>query len=122
MTRSLPLEANANFFASFFGRQDRQRRRAFGERALAGLEIIAITVVVAAQHRAVEKLPRRLQIGFFVWTVPGKSKIFSLDERQEHLAPAKVDFFHAAGRYFTYAGNGNVADPHPIYAAAFCRR
>ena len=52
----LPFEANTDFFASFFSGQNRQRRRAFGQRALAGIEIVTITMIVAANLAAIEKL------------------------------------------------------------------
>jgi hypothetical protein len=55
-------------------------------------------MIVAADRRAVEKLARRLEVGLFVRTLPGKGKIFSLDECEEHLTPAEVDFLYAAGR------------------------
>lgn len=53
----LPLEANTNFFAPFFRRQNGQRRRAFGQGALAGVKIITIAMVGTAQQTALEKLP-----------------------------------------------------------------
>ena len=53
----LPLEANTNFFTPFFRRQNGQRRRAFGQCAIAGVKIVAVAVVGTAQQTALEKLP-----------------------------------------------------------------
>jgi hypothetical protein len=112
--KELPLETNTNFFASFLGRQDRQRRRALGQRALTGCKIVAIAVIGATDRCAAQKLTGNLEIGFFVWTMSGKSKIFPLDERQEHLAPAEVDFLHAAGRQFADTRHRNKGHSHAL--------
>jgi hypothetical protein len=94
----LPFEANTDFFASFFSGQNRQGRRAFGQRALTRIKIVTVAVIVAANLAAIEKLAGGFQISFFMRALSGKGEIFSLDERQEHLASAEVDFFHATGR------------------------
>jgi len=90
----LPFEANANIFASFFGRKHRQRRSSLRKHALTRIEVKTIAMVVATQLDSVEQLSGRLQIRLFVRTLPRKRKIFPLDERQQHLTSAEVDFFH----------------------------
>src|SRR5687767_1771425 len=94
----LPLESNTNFFAALFRRQHRQRRSALGQGAFTRLEIIAVTVIVTAQQSAVEKLSGGFQIGFLVRAGSREREIFPLGKRQEHLTPAEVDLFQAAGR------------------------
>src|SRR5262249_6309216 len=77
-------------------------------------EIVTIAMIVAADLAAVEKLAGGFQIGFLVRALSGKSKIFSLDERQEHRASAEVHFLHAARSQFTRPGHGDVAHSHEI--------
>ena len=79
-------------------------------------------MVVTANLTAVKQLAGRLEIGVLVRTLSGKREIFALDERQENLAPAEIDFLHGAGRQFAHPSHGYVANSHTFYAAAFCCR
>jgi len=54
-------------------------------------------MIIAPQQTTVEKLSGAFQVCLFMRAVSRKSEIFALNERQEHLTPAEVDLFHAAG-------------------------
>ena len=94
------------FFAALFGRKHGQRRAAFGQRAVTGREIETVAMIIAADLRAItniEQLPSLFQIRVFMGALARECIIFSLDERQEHLASAEVDFFHGTRIEFTDA-------------------
>ena len=111
-SEALPFETNTNLFAPLFDGQNGQRWSALGQTALAGNEIETVAMIVAANFATVEKLTGGLKIGIFMGTLAREGKIFALDERQDHLASAEVDFFHRSHGEFADARDRDITHAH----------
>jgi ABC-type branched-subunit amino acid transport system ATPase component len=68
------------------------------QQALTGFQIKTVTVVVTTQFGSVNQLSGGLQVSLFMRALLRERKVLSLDERQQHLTSAEVDFFHDTRR------------------------